>query len=460
MKRASGTFLGISVTERGFSIAEATSSAITQTAQWQSPGTLPGMSPEDLATAGNALKQFLKQHNFSATKTIIGFPAKWITARPWPVPPSASTAAHAILRLAAERQFPPELKDFTFDYAGETSATEQTSVLLAGTSQQRIAQIIQIAEKAGLNVQGITSTTLALAVMLPRDKKILVAVSPDGTELVTQSDAGPRSLRHLSVAGEQLISSNGSSAPALAMLGSELMRASLAQGNSELLLWDSAGLRRDSINALRERYNLNLSAATDLSGVPVQASEFGPAAALALVGARGEELPLDFLHPRLAPPKENLFGKKVYWGIAVAVLLIVVIGSYFYSINQQQAQLDQMNQELHDEQPRVVNDKATEARMAIADQWYATRPSMLNCLNHVTAAFPQEGVIWATQISMRDNGMGTVTGRSRDQFEPLAVYDRMKNDHAFSKVVVNDIRQGTGNTSRTWTFSISFTFAL
>ena len=85
---------------------------------------------------------------------------------------------------------------------------------------------------------------------------------------------------------------------------------------------------------------------------------------------------------------------------------------------------------------------------------------MIDCLEHLTAAFPQEGSIWATNISVRDNGRGSVTGKARDQASVLAGYDRMKNDLKFSKATVDYIRQGTGSSAGQSTFSISFIFKL
>jgi hypothetical protein len=471
LKRVTGSVLGIAVTERGFFVAELNAAGgVTKTGRWeQGPTvTIAGSSADAITAAGAAFRKFVKETGFSTNKAVVGLPAKWITARSWQVPPSTTTAANAILRLAAERQFPPELKDFVFDYAGTTSATEPSMVLLTGTSQQRITQIISIAESAGLNVLAVTSSALALSTVLAKQspQKILVALSSESTELVVQADNGPRTLRHLAISGEQLASSNGTAAPALAMLGSELMRTSLAAGESshELLLWDGSGLRNDALQTLRDRYSLLITPARDLTGANLassqSAAEFGPAAALALLALRGETLPVDYLHSRLRPPKQTRMGRKVYWGIGIAAAIVVGFAAEIWSLHNKQLELNTLNDTLAQLQPTVLTAKAMDAKVKTADGWYADRPSMLDCMEHITSAFPQEGVIWATNIAVRDNGIGTVTGKARDQIQVLAVYDRMKNDAKFSKVIVNDIRQGTGSNSREISFSISFNFNL
>lgn len=465
MKRITASVLGIAVSEQEFFIAEIGSSpnaSVTRTATF--PLSAPLAQPQEL---GDAFRLFLKKNGFSASKAVIGLPAKWITAKPWPVPPATPTAAAAILRLAAERQFPPELKDFVFDYAGKTDASQASTVLLAGTSQQRINQLTDIAEAANLGVLGVTSSSLALSAALRQTdrEKILVALGSDSTELVINAGNGPRSLRHLAIPSGQLVSSNGNAAPAVALLGSELMRASLAgEGPAqELLLWDSLGLRDDALAILRDRYNLNLSTARDLSPLNLagakEISTYGPAAALALLAVRGQELPVNFLKTRLAPPKQRKIGRNVLIGAGVAVLILAGIAWSIWSIQNQQSQLNRLNDQIKQQQPLLTTARAMDSKVTTADQWYANRTSALACMEHITQAFPQAGTIWATNISMRDNGVGTITGLTRDQGEVLAVYDRMKNDSKFfTHVVVNDIRQGAGSNNRQITFSISFVF--
>ncbi|HWB53507.1 MAG TPA: hypothetical protein VG722_04915 [Tepidisphaeraceae bacterium] len=464
MKRSTGSILGIAVSERELLIAEvsgAANPAINRTETFSI-----SMPLADPKSTGQTLRQFLKDKGFTASKAIIGLPAKWITARSWQVPPATPSAANSILRLVAERQFPPELKDFVFDYAGDTNPTQPTTVLLLGTSSQRINQLVNVADAAGLNVLAVTSSSLALSAAMkqPERQKILVALNSESAELVVNSDTGPRSLRHLPLASEQLTSSNGSAAPAVATLGSELMRASLGSGEGvygQLLLWDSLGLRADALATLRDRYSLNIATTRDLSALELNdatESAFGPAAALALLAVRRAPLPVDFIDSRLAPPKQNRMGRKAYWGAGVAAAILIGIAASLWSLHSQQNELDNLNARLNQMQPALVTARATDAKVTMADGWYGNRPSMLDCLDHITQAFPQEGSIWATNISVRDNGMGTVTGRARDQSAVLSVYDRMKNDPKFSRTTVDYIRQGLGGNARQSAFSISFTF--
>lgn len=468
MTRTGASILGLAISERAIIAAElgaSTAPTVHKTA------TLKLSAPiKDAASAGAMLRKFLKENGFSAGRVVLGLPAKQIMSRPWQVPPSTPTAAAAILRLAAERQFPPEFKDLIFDYAGNPNPTEPSKVLLLATSKQHVDLAVGMAESAGLSVLGVTSSSLALsaAVKKPERNKILVSLSNESTELVINSDQGPRLLRYLPVESEHLLSANGSAGAAVATLGSELMRASLAGGestNHDLLLWDALGLRPDSLAALSDRYGMAVSTARDLSllqvGAPADAkadiSVYGPAVALALLARRGSIFPVDFLHSRLAPPKQRRIGRKIYWAIALAVVLAIAIAASVWSLQNQQNKLDKLNESIKNMQPALSAARTLDAKVRTANGWYDNRPATLDCLLHLTEAFPQEGTVWATNISLRDNGVGTVTGKAIDYRDVLSIYDHMKNDPKFSKVVLNNTNMRQGNSKDT-VFSISFNF--
>ncbi len=67
------------------------------------------------------------------------------------------------MRLAIEREYQADAREWAFDFAGKTSAKEKTSVLLAATPQQRLNQVMAVLEQAKVRVESITSTTLMLA---------------------------------------------------------------------------------------------------------------------------------------------------------------------------------------------------------------------------------------------------------------------------------------------------------
>jgi Tfp pilus assembly PilM family ATPase len=109
--------------------------AIGQLAEMVYPENVSLATPEQL---GQAVAAFLKTQKFGTRDVIIGLPARRLLTRRKDVPPASEQAAAATLRLQAETEFSPAGSDadsFAVDFAGETSSSEATSVLLIATAQ-------------------------------------------------------------------------------------------------------------------------------------------------------------------------------------------------------------------------------------------------------------------------------------------------------------------------------------
>src|SRR5689334_12581273 len=82
--------LGIAVGERAWSIAEVAPSKaqrgaweLRRVAEFAPPP--PGTDP---VAAGQALAEFLRQNEFTASRLVVGVPAKWVVARDKELPPA------------------------------------------------------------------------------------------------------------------------------------------------------------------------------------------------------------------------------------------------------------------------------------------------------------------------------------------------------------------------------------
>ena len=78
----STSFLGLAITERSITCAQVSVSGARRTVQRTSTFAIPGeMSLENPGPLGQALGAFLKQNRFNMTRTVVGIPARWLTAR-------------------------------------------------------------------------------------------------------------------------------------------------------------------------------------------------------------------------------------------------------------------------------------------------------------------------------------------------------------------------------------------
>jgi hypothetical protein len=220
--------LGIAVGDRSLVVAEASRAGgpprVTLAAAFAYPAGVGLDQPDAL---GQAFGQFLKDRGFAARQVVVGVPARWVLSKPKDVPPADPATVAEALRLQVEGEFTQELRDLSFDYAGETSPDESRTVLLMALQGKHLTQVKAVAEAAKLQLAAVTpvgcvlGAATAAAAGGPR-QAMVVSVGPGGVELAAvDGPAAPRVLRHL-----------GASMASPAMLAVELRRAAYGLGGA------------------------------------------------------------------------------------------------------------------------------------------------------------------------------------------------------------------------------------
>src|SRR5687767_11784469 len=116
MMGRSSSFLGVAFSDTGAACAETApgGGTLRRTAAFTFT---PGAGLDTPEAAGAALAAFLKQHKFSASRVVVGVPARWLIAVERDVPPADEELTRATLRLQAERLAVAESGELIFDYA-------------------------------------------------------------------------------------------------------------------------------------------------------------------------------------------------------------------------------------------------------------------------------------------------------------------------------------------------------
>src|SRR5258706_9527041 len=145
----SSTFLGVSLRDRSLSCAEIAVTGGKRIVRRLATFTLPQELSFDKPDAlGAALAAFLRQNKFSASRAVVGIPAKWLIALEKEIPPAPEEQGRAMLRLQAERLAVSDSGEMVFDYAGRIESDKPNKVLLVGVLRQRIDQIEKMFEAA------------------------------------------------------------------------------------------------------------------------------------------------------------------------------------------------------------------------------------------------------------------------------------------------------------------------
>lgn len=408
----------------------------------------------DPARLGKALKDMLRAGHFSAWRCVIGLDATCLVAKDKRFPAAAASSMCDILRLAAEQDFATDSQNLLVDYVPVSS----TAAVLIAAPRSVTVPLLSAADAAGLSVLGVTSSALALAQVTSRaaqTDRLVVSLTSGGADVAVQSSGETRLLRGL-------VSAGGAAPQALADLEGELRRM-LGSGlvhsdRAELVVWNSSGLEDAAVEVLGKRLGAavhicRLPADLDeLDGADVSAGDMPSAAALPTAYLKG--LAVDFINSRLAPPRRRRFGRWVTWGGIAAGLAILLGALFIYDWRSDVSDIADMKSRLSEMAPLLKQSKDVIAKTTFARGWYDKRPKFMDCLREVTLAFPEEGKIWATNLSVHEDMRVVLSGKASGESAVLDVRDRLKMNPHFTEIKLLYLRQA-GGTSHEVAFAIS-----
>lgn len=177
---------------------------------------------------------------------------------------------------------------------------------------------------------------------------------------------------------------------------------------------------------------------------------------MALDGVRGQTPRIDLLHSRLAPARKAGRGRKAAWGGTVAVAVVIAVTLLLLDWRSNRMEATRLQTEL-----AGMKDELTEARAVIdkvkyAREWYDLRPSYLDTLLHLAGAFPQEGTIWATGLTVKEDMRVGLSGKAVSKSAVLDLLDRLRTNPALAEVKQEYIEQ-SGRRGEEVAFAMSFT---
>lgn len=428
---------------------------------------------QDPEKLGKALRQFLRREGFSARRCVIGMEAKWLTAREKTLPPDSGDSLVGILSIMAEREFASDREELVFDYTGPTDSDKGELVLLVAASREHVNLLQAIAQAAGLKVTAITSSTMTLAcssTVPDVSERVVLYLTQSGAELVVQSKGALRMVRRFSLQIPEDCSTDKTGAR-LDSLVSELRRVmsllpidQADERERQVHIWNGAGLDNESLEVLAKRIGLQAGLCRspvdlDPSGISggLKRDEITAAACLGAAGVHGRLPVVDFLHSRLIPPRKAVMGRKAVWIAGAAAVVIAICLALLLNWRQTQREVNDLENRLDEMASSVSEARNTIDKTTFARAWYDPEPKYLDCLRELTLAFPAEGRIWTTSLSIRDDMQVVFSGKAVDKAAVLEVLDRLKDNPGFSQVKPLYLRE-SGKSQREVTFAISLIY--
>jgi len=468
--------LGLAMTQRSATAVEVAlakgGARVLHAAEFVFPDQVGVDEPDRL---GPALKAFLHEEGFSTSRCVIGVEAARLTAREKRLPPGSADSLAQILGIAVGQDFASDRKELVFDYADGTGDDGTPAVLLVAAPRRHLDQLVAMAEAAGLTVSAITSSTMALADSangLLSAERLVLHVFRGGAELAARSEGGPLMVWRLSASPPADPDADPSACGAwLDELAHELrrvayMRLGEAAGGQgrELLVWDEIETDPKRWDALAHRLDMAVRrcASDDWRNLPdgrspTRGGQYSAAAAMALAPLKGRTFPVDFLHSRLAPPRQLALRRKVAWGVGVGAAILLAGGLFVFDLIRDEREVIDLEARLAEHAPSLAEAKDVVTKAAFARAWFRRRPQRLDCLRELTLAFPAEGGIWTTSLSMQEDMRGVVAGKATRESLVLDILDRLKANPQFCDVKPLYLRDA-GRGGREVAFAMSFRF--
>lgn len=454
--RMGRAMLGIAVTNGRCFVAEVAAGTLRGSMEMEIAS---GDGKVDWAALGRQLRHQLRRQRLWASRCVIGLDAAWVVAKPKCLGPTPPAALAGVLGLAIEREFSSGAEGFVFDYLAPPDTKSESTALLLAASRPIVDGVTAMAEAAGLTLVGITCSSLSLAAAAGAGagEQAVLYVREGCAEIAVRGDDGWRALRRLAAPAAGSIAATLEDARRV--LG--LLAAKADAGERRVLLWDELGLDAGVRKQLADRLGLPVVLGRFPEDLGLATSEVTAAtpvvqaAALALEGLSGRAL-VDFAHSRLAPAKPQ--GRRRQFTAAAVAAAVVLIAAGWFALDWWSCarQSNELQQQLDELAPSVAAAKTTVDDVTFARGWYDRRGSLLECLRQVTAAFPERGRAWATNLSVRDEKKVLLTGKCEGEALAMQIMDNLKACPRFVEVKSLYIRHATNSSEVT--FAVSFDY--
>jgi len=387
--------------------------------------------------AGREIRNHLDAAEIRERRCVVALPLKWVMAAHAALPPLPEAEAASFLQIEAERSFPCDVATLVTATSFCQAASGQRHAAILAVPRNQVATLEAVLRAAKLQPEsfspGITALQPAeragaLALTIGESHVGLQVICGGGVvalralEGAMESEGGRRILRGDVVAREARIT--------LGQLPEEL-RATVRQVH----VFGPAELAEQLVAEIERRLaamHLNVVAvsAYDPKAFGVQLPLKAPvSAAFSLAAARlvGRPPALNFLPPRVSPWQQltsrYATGKLRQAGAVAGAVLLLIVGAFGF----QQVQLWRLRTRWVDMQGRVGELEAMQQKIRQYRPWFDESLRSLSILRQLTTAFPEDGVVTAKTVEIRDANLVTCTGTARDNASLLRTLGKLRD---------------------------------
>jgi hypothetical protein len=407
----------------------------------------------DPLLVGREIRNHLDAAGVRERACVAGLPLRWALTSHLELPKLAAEDVESFLQLEAERTLPADPATLRICSSRCHSASGKEYALLAGIARSHVATIERVLRAARLKPVSLTLGILGLQgpAIRPGQSGITLAIGETGVSLEVTCGNGIAALRTfegtvLTEASRRTLEADLIAREARVTLGQ--LPAELRDSVRSIRIYGPRDLSQqlaDKLELRMEASGLQIEAVTQFVGneFPLQLPA-GTAAAqaigLAALTLAGRKPAFEFLPPRINAWKRAVSryssGKWRTVGVAAGCLALLLTGLFLF----QQFQLIRFGSQWNRMAVKVTELQKLEEQVRQYRSWYDDSLVGLTIMKQLSEAFPETGIVTAKTLEIREPGLVTCTGTTRDQQSLTKTLERLRGLGRVSDLRVIQIR--------------------
>lgn len=422
--------------------------------------------------AGREIRNQLDAAGIRERRCVVGVPLKWMLTAHVTVPDLPEADAASFLQLQAERSFPCDVETLSVAWSCCRLPSGERYATLVGIPRNHLNRLEQVLHAAQLKPVSFSLGLSALQTTEPESSPGVLALEIGRSHIGLQITAGGgvAALRALEGAMD---AEGGQRLPYADVVAREI-RITLGQLPTDL---------RDAVQRVRlfgsqdlaEKFGGEVRSRLEAAGLQVEsareypAGEFGvqlpspttisPAFSLAAGPLTGRGTVFEFLPPKVSAWQQTVAryssGGMQKAGLAAAAVVLLVVGSFAV----QQWQLSRLESRWAGMATRVHELETIQQRIQKFRPWFDNALPRLSLLRQLTEAFPQDGVVTAKTLEIRDSAdvpgesIVSCSGTARASQALQQTLERLRHAPGVSDLAMGPIR---GNAPMQFTFNFNW----
>jgi hypothetical protein len=407
----------------------------------------------DAELVGREILNHLEAAEVRERRCIVGVPLKWALTAYAKLPELPEAEVEGFLQIEAERSFPCDvatLRVSTSRYVAPSGEQYATFIGIPRAHLERLEQVLHTAHVKPL------SFALGISALQPPAVEtshgvLALAIGENTVDLQITCGGGVAALRSLegvfeTESGERILHGDLVAREARITLGQ--LPAELRDQVKHIHIFGARDLARQLAAEIRARFEPSGLMVDVVSAYP--AEEFGvtipagavvsPAFSLAAWQLVGRKDPFEFLAPKISPWKRittQYSSDKLQAIGAVAAALVVLVGGAFAI---QEWQLVRLNSKWTKMAPTVHDLENVQQQIRQYRPWYDDSFRSLTILRELSTVFPEDGVVTAKTLEIRDQNAVSCSGTATDNAALLRTLSQLRSADSVHDVKVVQIR--------------------